>query len=448
MVNWRKYLLQTAAKIAGRKMFENLKFLQTIEYESQEFLNRLQEENLTALLKHSYTNVPYYRKVLDAAGAVRDGKVYLENFENIPTLTKDIIRREGKNLYSKDHKKRGSYLNTSGGSTGEAVSFVQDLDYKDWGFAYRFYYNLMAGKEVGEREVKLWGSERDIFKGSEKLRTRLDRWLFNVKIFNSFAMSDEIMSGYADRWNSFKPRMVWAYTSSIFEFGRYIKRSGINIFSPISIICTAETLTEDVRKFVEQVFGCPVLNQYGSREVGVGACECQKKEGLHTFPMNNKIEILDDNMVPCQPGQMGNIYVTAFNNYSMPLIRYDIGDTAVVSEKKLCSCGRSWPLIAAVTGRTSDHFRTKNGKLIHGEYFTHLFYGKSEIKKFRVIQHDYDDIEILVVTTAKISDETIKDIERKVKLVLGEDCRISLNEVEEIPRAASGKYRYTIREIT
>ena len=60
-----------------------------------------------------------------------------------------------------------------------------------------------------------------------------------------------------------------------------------------------------VRSYVEEVFGCPVLNQYGSREVGVIACECMHKEGLHTFGMNNKIEILDSNLQPCAPGQMG-----------------------------------------------------------------------------------------------------------------------------------------------
>jgi phenylacetate-CoA ligase len=408
----------------------------------------MQNEKLKQLLKHAYEKIPYYNKFLSKAGVVVNKDVNLENFQNIPVLTKEIIRTEGENLYSKDYQNRGWYPNTSGGSTGEPVKFIQDRNYGAWSYACRFYYNLIAGKDTGEKEIKLWGSEQDILEGAEKISTRLRRWGFNVILLNSFAMSDDIMAQYVDKWNSFKPKMVWAYTSSIYEFAEYIKRSGSKICSPASIICTAETLTENVRNFIEEVFASPALNQYGSREVGVIACECLRKEGLHTFPEHNKIEILDHNLDHCAPGKMGDIYVTTLNNYSMPLIRYQIGDTAVVSEKEVCSCGRGWPRINALTGRTSDHFRTKDGKLVHGEYFTHLFYNKSEIRRFRVVQHDYDDIEILIEPTNKVSRETLLDIEKRTKLVLGEQCDITFSITEQIPRSPSGKYRYTISEVS
>ncbi len=448
MINWRKPIIGAALRIGGHPVFKNLNFLKSIEYKSPEELRRLQDEKLEQLLMHAYENVPYYSKKLSEAGVVKNKSIILENFHRIPPLTKEIMRREGENLYSRDYKKRGWYPNSSGGSTGEPVQFIQDKNYLSWAYAGRFLYNSWAGKDVGEPELKLWGSERDIFYGAEKISTRLRRWGFNTILLNSFLMTDETMAEYVERWNQFKPKMVGAYTSSIFEFGRYVKRSGAKIFNPSSIICTAETLTEDVRRFIEEVFGCPALNQYGSREVGVVASECPNKQGLHTFLLNNKIEILDENLQPCQSAQMGDVYVTTLNNYSMPLIRYQIGDTAVVSEKERCSCGRSWPLIAAVTGRISDHFRTRDGKLIHGEYFTHLFYGKAEIKKFRVIQHDYDDVELLIEPAGKISSKTLKDIEEKIRLVLGGECKISVNEVDEIPRASSGKYLYTISEVT
>jgi phenylacetate-CoA ligase len=425
-----------------------LKFLKSVEYKPPAELTQLQEEKLERLFKHAYDKVPYYNKILSQARVIKNKAVNLANFHRIPVLTKAIIRREGESLYSKDYQKRGWYLNTSGGSTGEPVKFIQDRNYRAWAYACRFYYNLMAGKDAGEEELKLWGSEQDILEGAERTSTRLRRWGFNVILLNSFAMSDSVMSQYVKRWNSFKPKMVWAYTSSIYEFAEYIKRSGSRICNPASIVCTAETLTEDVRNFVEEVLGCPVLNQYGSREVGVGACECLRKEGLHTFPLHNKIELLDQNLDHCAPGKMGGIYVTTLNNYSMPLIRYQIGDTAVVSEKEGCSCGRGWPLIAALTGRTSDHFRTKDGKLVHGEYFTHLFYNKSEIRRFRVVQHDYDDIEILIEPANKVSRETLVDIEKKTKLVLGEQCDITFSITEQIPRSPSGKYRYTISEVS
>ena len=110
-----------------------------------------------------------------------------------------------------------------------------------------------------------------------------------------------------------------------------------------------------------------------------------KKTEICYIKAKAKVEILDEKFKHCMVGQMGEIYFTTLHNYSMPLIRYEIGDTAIVSEKKVCSCKRGWPLIRSVTGRTSNHFKTRDGGIVHGEYFTHLFYGKDEIRKFQVM---------------------------------------------------------------
>jgi len=434
--------------LAGYTACKHLRFLISAERASPEELNRLQDEKLRRLLDHAAANVPYYRDILTEAGVVGDGKVGGADFGAIPPLTKEIIRAQGEKLYSGDYKKRRWYFNTSGGSTGQPVRFIQDRNYQSWDFACRFYYNMMAGKDIGQRELLLWGSQRDVLGQKDKLSVLLRRWIFNKALCNSFLMSPESMTRYARFWNRYKPRMVWAYTGSIFEFARHIRNTNTEIFKPASIICTAETLTEDIRGFVADVFGCPVLNQYGSREVGAIACECPHKRGLHTFGFHNKIEILDDDLRPCTPGRMGQIYITTLNNYSMPLIRYRIGDTAIVSERQSCPCGRTSPLIAAVTGRTSDHFRTRQGRLIHGEYFTHLFYDRNEIRKFRVIQHDYDHIEVLAESDDKIDDRTIGDITEKIRLVMGDRCEVSFKQVDQIPPSASGKHRYTVSELS
>ncbi len=448
MFNWRKFALQAASDISGRKIFKNLELLKKMEYETPEMLNRHQKVTLSKLLIHSFTNVPYYHKILDEAEVIKGGKVYLENFQRIPVLTKDIIRREGENLYSKDYKQRHFYYNSSGGSTGEPVRLIQGRKYKDWVLAFPHYFNLMADKDPGQPEIKLWGSERDIFMGSEKIRTRINRWLFNITLLNSFRMTPEIMDEYARIWDKTSPRVVETYTSSIFEFARHLKRTGRTVFRPAAVICAAETLTEDVRSFVEQVIGAPVLNKYGSREVGAIACECLKKEGLHIFPINNKIEVLDDSLKPVAAGQMGEIFITTLNNYAMPLIRYKIGDTAVLPVCEKCSCGRVWPLIAKITGRRTDHFKTKKGELIHGEYFTHLFYGRENITRFQVIQRDYDRIEILVICRRQMDDSDRSDIEDKIRLVMGKDCKVFFHQADDIAPTSSGKYRYTISEVT
>ncbi len=109
---------------------------------------------------------------------------------------------------------------------------------------------------------------------------------------------------------------------------------------------------------------------------------------------------------------------------------------------------RKLKLLKTVTGRVSDHFRTKNGTIIHGEYFTHLFYNRPWVKKFQVVQNDFTDIEVFIISSEKKNDDDIIDIEDKIKHVLGQDCRVNFKYVDKILTSASGKYRYTISKLS
>ncbi len=426
-------------------VFKRFKYFLELETYSLEQLKATQKSKLESLLIHSFNNVPYYREVLGDCGVVVNNTVDLDRFENIPILNKAIIREQGERLYAKDYKSRHHYKNTSGGSTGEPVTFIQDWEYKKWSVAARFYYNTFINKYPGDREVKLWGAERDIFTRKKAPALALAQWLFNMKVLNSFDMSGDSMKNYIEQWNRFRPSLVWSYTSSIHELCRFAKQEALEITPPNGVICTAETLTEEVREFIEIVVKAPVLNQYGSREIGIGGCECTAKSGLHIFPHINYMEILDESGKALGAESSGNIHVTLLTNYSMPLIRYQIGDTGCLASAKKCSCGRSWPKLRSVTGRISDHFRSSSGKIVHGEFFTHLFYNKKNIKQFQFIQKQLDEIDVNFVGT--LSDNERNDIASKINIAMASDCKINFNHMDNIERAVSGKYRYTISKI-
>lgn len=155
VLNWRKPAFHAVMYMAGYPTCKYLRFLKSIECKSPEELGQLQNEKLRQLLAHASKYVPYYNKIIAEAGLIKNNRIILENFSAIPPLTKEIIRRQEENLYSADYRKRKWYLNTSGGSTGRPVQFMQDRNCQSWDFACRFYYNLMAGKDVGEPELLL-----------------------------------------------------------------------------------------------------------------------------------------------------------------------------------------------------------------------------------------------------------------------------------------------------
>jgi len=415
-MNWRKPVIYVLLYLTGSK------------------IPAFQEDKLKKLLLHSYKNVLYYHRILREHDVINEKEeVNLDNFDRIPILTKDIIRREGENLYSKDYKKRKYYENTSGGSTGEPVKFIQDKYYDDWNIATKIYFNQILGKEIGEKEIKLWGSDRDIIMGNLTLKDRLINYLYNRKFFNSYNLNKKTIDELIKLNNSFKPSCYWSYVDAAFEFSKIALNKNIELFRPKFIITTIGPLFDDMRNVIEDAFKCPVYNQYGSREVGVIACQCKEKKHLHTFPWFNFVEVVDENDRSVGQGGEGKIVVTTLTNYSMPLIRYDIGDVAIS---------------ANVLGRTLGYFKKADGSLVHSHFIVQSIFFKDWIKRFQIIQKEFDlilvNIELCSGIDAAEHGGDVGEIEERIKLSMGKDVRVEFRFVGKIEPSKSGKYIYTI----
>jgi phenylacetate-CoA ligase len=435
--NWRKPVIYTLLYIGRRDIIRNIREIKHIERFSVREQNDYQMHKLMIVLSHAYRNVPYYKRILEKTGIVKDGDVLLSGFDKIPFLTKEIIRKEKDNLYSTDRRKRKSYENTSGGSTGEPVKFLQDKCYEGWNIATKLYFfNMLFKKEIGQPEACLWGSERDIYKNSLGLKAIIINFLYNRLFLNFFRASDDIFYNYIEKMNVLKPMSIWAYVEAADTLARFIKKNNLYIESPKFIISTAGTLHPEMRILIENVFSCPVYNQYGSRETGPMAIECKERKGFHEFFWMNYIEIIDS-----------RVYVTSLNNFSMPLIRYDIGDIAEKSKIIRCRCGRAGLKFKQIEGREANFFKTPSGGVVHGEYFTHQFYFVDWIKKFQIVQKDYDLILFNIVLNSKKNTADISKIEANTRLVMGKSCRIEWVFVDEIDSSQSGKYFYTICKI-
>ncbi len=286
---------------------------------------------------------------------------------------------------------------------------------------------------MGYRELRLWGSERDLLLDKEMFSTRLKNFLYNRKELNSFKMSEKNMRKFVKDWNKFKPVWVEAYVQSMSEFAKFIQRNNFKMYSPKGILTSAGTLYPEIKQKIEEVFKTKVFNRYGSREVGDMACDDNTNQGLKLSFWNNYLEVLENN----------KIYITNLNNYSMPFIRYEIGDIGIR--------GENWSYLEKVEGREISIFTTKEGKIIPAEYFIHfigVIYNQGYIKKFQVIQKNYNKILIKVVLERKtLFEENRNRIEKSIKKVMGQSCKIDWEFVKNINCLKNGKYLYTINEI-
>jgi phenylacetate-CoA ligase len=443
-MNWRKPFIYFLLYATGSKIPKYLKQIRKYEYLSQEEMAELANRKLERLLFHAYNNVPYYHKILEESNVVVGGQVRLENFSSIPILTKEIIRKEGRNLYSKDYKQRRPYENTSGGSTGEPVRFVQDKEYDEWNIATKLYFNAVLGKEVGEPEIKFWGSDRDIIKGNLTVKDRIINFLYNREFFNSYQLNEQKINELINLNNRFKPKGYWSYMESALELSEFLSQHKTDFHPPKIVISTIGPLTEEVRGKIESGMKCKVYNQYGSREVGAIACQCREQKGLHTFPWWGYVEILDDKDKPVE-NKEGNVIVTTLHNYSMPLIRYKIGDVAIGGGHK-CSCGKETFLLKKILGRTLGYFKKSDGSLVHSHFIVQSLFFRDWIKRFQLIQDRIDHILIKVELDKdrKPPEEDLEDITQKTKMLMGQSCSVDFEFVDHIGRAPGEKYLYTL----
>lgn len=453
-MNWRNPIIRILDKhIRANDVQEKLAVIRDFYAIPVEQKASVQKDRLANLLEHAAQTVPYYRQLLTESGVWDGQTIGMSQFGAVPLLTKTILREQYQALQSDDLAQRKWSVNTSGGSTGEPVPFIQDREYKSYSHAFKRLTWEWVGKQDGDCHIKLWGSERDIIEGGMGWQATVGNFLRNLTFLNAFRMTEADVARYVQIIQRKKPKLIEAYAESIYQLARYINTQQLP--KPIvgAVVATAGTLYPFMRTDIETAFACPVFNRYGSREVGDMAHECEQHRGLHINSFAHYLEILLPDGTPAPPGQVGEVVVTCLTNYAMPLIRYQIGDMAVWSEET-CPCAIGTPLLAQVTGRVSDLFLTADGAQVHGEYFTHLFYHRDWVQKFQVVQETYDKIIAYIVLSAsmtaqleEIKNREMLDIVTKARLVMGEQCQVLFKFVDDIPASGSGKYRYTVSRL-
>jgi phenylacetate-CoA ligase len=387
-------------------------------------LNTFSSDLLSQLLKSAESETIYYSN------------------ENNGLVTKKQIQNNREQFISSGFHP-GRYVNSSGGSTGSPVSFLQDREYRSWCRATEKYYfqNFLGIDYDRTPKVVLWGSERDALRQRD-ISGQIYNWITNTLFLNSFKISDQIMAEYVNTINAVRPVFIKGYAGSLYELAKFIEINKLQLPNLRFAYSAAEQLRPEMRKQIEKVFNCKVFDFYGSREVGPIAGECEFGS-MHIFSFNNLVRIFDfKKNKEVQNNAEGRIIVTNLHNYSMPLIQYEIGDTGVLSGQK-CKCGSELPVLKQISGRITDHFVSSNDGLIHGEFFTHLFYHRPWIKQFQVVQEKRHLVKILFVPSGQVDQGQKKEIEEKMHKLLGTSCKIVWIKKNSIETTSQGKYLYT-----
>jgi len=219
-----------------------------------------------------------------------------------------------------------------------------------------------------------------------------------------------------------------------------------NLELPISHInVAAEYLYDYQREKIEKVFNSKIFNWYGTRELGHLATECQEHCGLHVNAFGVFLEVLR-NGVPVFD-QVGEIVLTDLWNKAMPLIRYRIRDTGVLTTRP-CPCGSGLPLLLEVSGRLVDTFKKRDGTLIPGVALTSRVIKEHDgIKKMQIIQKDYNFFNLKIVKGERFRNEDLDKLKESICRFLQTELLFQIDWVDDILPEKSGKVRFCKSEI-
>jgi phenylacetate-CoA ligase len=424
--------------------YRHLRELRELEFAPLDTIESLQWTRLKAVLRHAVDHVPYYRELLREHGIRHENIRSPRDYETVPVLTKSTLQGRLQDLCTEDRDKSVGQPNASGGSTGTPVQFFQDSAYWDHAVAAQWFVEDWWGIRPGDRTATLWGTDRDI--PDQTWRERLCSAITQLRVCNAFALTANQMEDFATMLVTWQPRHVTGYSSALEIFAKFLLDRPTLRIRPRAVKTTADVLSDERRQVIEQAFGCCVYNFYGSREINNLAVECPARCGLHINALSRYIEIVDDDGKAVPPGVPGRILLTDLTNYFMPFLRYEIEDIGSWTGVA-CSCGRPFPLLGKIWGRSSDFIVTPEGKLIHSVFFTHLFYDMPDVAVFQLNQMDLHNVRVFLVLRPGIREYPASLLRERLRQAFGAGIAFSVEVVPKIKRPPSGKHRFVVSSV-
>ena len=440
---WAQNALLTAYGLRLRRLrygADNQRILRELlesQWASPEEIGKSRLAALNALLRHASTNVPFY-----GSSGLPSHVDDVAQLAQLPLVRKTDLLREGRSFVDTTAGKNMQEIHT-GGTTGTPLVIYCNRAALQRNYAFFERLKAWAGIRPGSRTA--------VFAGRTLVppgQTRPPYWrrnrAANALMLSSYHVSPETAPEYLNALRAFRPELIDSYPSSIEFIARSALRLGVTDIRPRAVITSSETLSLAVREVIERAFGCKVFDHYGSAEMAAFVSQCDAGS-YHVNPEFGIVEVVKDDGTPARAGETGQIVATGFINPVMPLIRYATGDQAVQGSDA-CTCGRAFPVLARIEGRVDDVIITPDGRRIGR--LDPIFKGNASIREARIVQDAADHVRLEVVPEVDFSPEQEVSLAADLSRRLGPTMRVDVVRVASVPRAASGKLRMVVREIS
>jgi len=345
-------------------------------------LKEYQNEEFIKLVKHCFQNVPYYQKLFSSFGITQKQIQTIEDINLIPTLNKDIIKKNFDDLQAVNFKNIKKYPQSTSGSTGDKLKFyvTDDVFKKEAAFILRYYRNTGANMYS---QPSIWLRRYVPYNSSSPL------WYYDYELkrlyMSAYHLNENTVKSYIDVINSLKANTLVTYPSSAYILALLSKKYNLKFRYISQIRVASEKLYKKWVDEIYKVFQITPLSHYGQIEKVSFMNQYHGDLDYHINLEYGVTELEEKN------GSF-RILGTGFLNYSMPFLRYETNDIAVISKDK------NELRIKDIEGRTSDILFTESGSLVPGvNFFSWIDKNIKGISIFQIIQKKDKTIDFIYV---------------------------------------------------
>ncbi|PQJ73303.1 phenylacetate--CoA ligase family protein [Polaribacter butkevichii] len=407
---------------------KQLKYWRKLDTFTEIELENLQKKNLKNILEHTVNTVSKYSSIQ------LEGKDPYGWLNSFPILTKDDIRGNSDSLLSNKVNKANLISYSSSGSSGIQSTVFMDKKEQSIIRAILSHWWEWSGYRIGSSVVQTGMSP------NRGLLKSIKDGLFKTKYITAFSLTDTQLENLFKELHNTKNYYLAGYASSLNIIAEYALAHNYKVHFKAAI-SFGDKMFNHYKKNIENAFKTKVYDTYGCNE---GFLIAAQKDLEYKYIMSPHVylEILDDNNKPLPDGELGHVVVTRLDGYSMPLIRYKIGDLAMKLPKEKYPKNRefNYPLLEKIIGRDTDVVLLSDNKKLTVHSFTGIFEYVTEIKQFKVIQEKQGEILIEYIKDKGFNKDVLLRVTKELqKYILDNEFKIFYKEVDFIAAAKSGK---------
>lgn len=442
---WKHHLAHGAEAAASFAFQHNLIRSQGL---SEAELARLKRRQLSQLLTHCFSAVPYYQNYA-RFGSITELIEDREAWEAVPILMRRDLQPHTEELIADSlpdgHRVVGRLR--SSGSTGTPIELQATNVTAMWQKALAFRSTVWFRRDYDQT----LGVIRKFSRKSARLPDgeAAAHWadlegipLATGKRFGLDATAGAISDQF-DWLERKRPTYLMTLPSVLRELVELAAKSS-NDWVPKGVTTLAETVDDDLRERVRACWNIEINDTYSAEECGVIAIQCPSHGNYHIQSESLLVEIVDDDGRRCPIGEEGRVVITTLANIATPLVRYDIGDRAIAG--MTCGCGRTLPVLSRILGRERNLLLTKNGKY-WPSFGLRTFRDRVPLLSQQIRQTALDTIEMDYTSLKELSDIQKHLLRDQIQRKLPAPMNVVLRRVEKISRGPTGKAEIFICDI-